>query len=89
MVYKITKFFRPTWLKAWINELHRYQSIGQLLLKIGLKKENLPAFISILADESVCGIENQGDGKSLVDIRKRLDYLFVFYYKVPLQVNSF
>jgi hypothetical protein len=39
MVKIITKFFRPTWLKAWINEPLRYQSIGQLLLKIGIQKK--------------------------------------------------
>jgi hypothetical protein len=85
MIQIITKFFRPTWHKAWINELHRYHSIGQLLLKIGLKKNCLHLF-AILADESVCGRENsssQGGGQ------ERLVHLFVFYYKVPLQINYF
>jgi hypothetical protein len=51
-------------------------------VSIDLQK-NFRHLFAILADESVCGIENsysQGGGQGLVDIRERPVHLLVFYY---------
>jgi hypothetical protein len=63
---------------------------GPSFLKIDLQ-ENIPALISILADESACGRENfssHGGGQGLKDIRERRNFLLQHKSR-PTNTNSF